>query len=59
MSGVSIPMNGDSASIMDVDNLTVRDEPMKRRVHFSGIYVNKDGDWMIAADRDYLVDDPE
>lgn len=60
MSDVNIRMNGDSATIMGVYNLTGKDEqgkPMKRKMRFSRMYVKKDGNWMIVADQDYLVAD--
>ena len=60
MSNVTVRMNGDSATIMGVYNMTGKDEQgkaMKRTMRFSRMYVKKDGDWMIAADQDYLVDD--
>ena len=62
MSDVNIRMNGDSATIMGVYNLTGRDdqgEPMKRTMRFSRMYVMKDGIWMIVADQDYLVTDAQ
>lgn len=58
MSNVNVRMNGDTATIMGVYNLTGKDEqgrPMKRTMRFSRMYVKKDGVWMIVADQDYLV----
>ncbi len=57
MSDVNVRMNGDSATIMGVYNLTGKDEqgkPFNRKMRFSRMYVKKDGNWMIVADLDYL-----
>ncbi len=62
MSNVNIRMNGNSATIMGVYNLTGKDEQgnsMKRTMRFSRMYVKKDGEWMIVADQDYLVETPQ
>lgn len=62
MSDVIVRMNGDSATIMGVYNLTGKDEkgmPMKRTMRFSRMYVKTDGVWKIVVDQDYLVTDSE
>lgn len=59
MSDVAIRMNGDAATIIGVYHLTGKDEkgaPFDREMHFSRMYVKKDGVWKIVADQDYLAE---
>lgn len=60
LSEVKTRLNGDAATLMGLYHLTGKDENgrlLDIKMRFSRMYIKKDGNWMLAADTDYLLSD--